>query len=151
MHKTCSCFAIELQGKRCESACAVCLCNKRLLPCTSQPLRGHGCAGCNRFRRSRDLCSSGRCSIVDRLVPQTRSLAKFSRMNGPCYAQIKLISETEVKSHIAISVFWRDIAMHVQRDVYEKKPNICFASLLEDTLSHAFFDQPTPLASGHAT
>ena len=81
MYESCPSFAIELQVKQCQSACTVSFCNKRMLPCTSRPLRGHGCAVCNRLRGSRDLCSSGRCSAVDRLVTQ---------MVGRCKAPFRL-------------------------------------------------------------
>ena len=96
MYESCPSFAIELQVKQCQSACTVSFCNKRMLPCTSRPLRGHGCAVCNRFRGSRDHCSSGRCSTVDRLVTQTRSLAKFPTASRICTVALCTASEGRI-------------------------------------------------------
>ena len=68
---------LSFRGRMYKGTYAVSFCTKRVLPCTSVPLRNHGRADRNRFRGSRHLCSSSRCSKVDGLVIQTRSLANF--------------------------------------------------------------------------
>ena len=83
---------LSFRGRMYKGTYTVSFCTKHVLPCTAVPLRNHGRADRNRFRGSRHLCSSSRCSKVDGLVIQTRSLANFPTAPRICTASERRIA-----------------------------------------------------------